>query len=67
MADAERGWKWRKSTRCDSGACLEVAVRDDRVLIRESDRPDGPWLEVSRASWTAFVRGVRAGEFDRPG
>lgn len=34
----------------------------DRVLIRDSQNPDGPVLSFSRQEWEAFVSGVRSGE-----
>jgi hypothetical protein len=32
--------------------------------MRNSQRPDGPVLEFTRAEWEAFLTGVRDGEFD---
>jgi hypothetical protein len=46
---------WRKSTASNSGGCVEVAVADASVLIRDSVRPDGPMLRVSTAAWSVFV------------
>lgn len=28
---------WRRSGRCDAGACVEVALDDQQVVIREFD------------------------------
>ncbi len=61
------GLDWRATTRCYSGTCVEVAIRADQVFLRHSAEPDGPWLILSRPSWAAFLEGVRAGHFDRPG
>ena len=55
--------KWRKSTRCASGTCVEVAKVGDQFLIRDSKRPDIAPLEFTTEEWTAFVAGVNAGEF----
>ena len=54
---------WRRSTRCASSACVEVARVADRYLIRSSEDPDGPILAFTAAEWTAFVEGVEAGDF----
>jgi Domain of unknown function (DUF397) len=50
---------WRKSTRCDSGSCVEVAVTDDRVLLRGSGHADGPRLSLTHAEWAEFLAWVR--------
>lgn len=49
---------------CDSGHCVQVAQQGEQVLIRASEQPAGPYLAVSRESWTAFVTAVRDGEFE---
>jgi len=54
---------WVKSTRCVSGTCVEVAKVADRYLIRDSKRPDTAPLSFTQDEWSAFVEGVRAGEF----
>ncbi|GIH05964.1 hypothetical protein Rhe02_40310 [Rhizocola hellebori] len=55
---------WRKASRCESSACVEVASAGDAVLVRDSKNL-GPMLALSRAEWAAFIDGVRAGDFDR--
>lgn len=55
---------WRRSSRCDSGTCVEVALDPDGlVLVRDSKDP-GPVLVFDPAEWDDFVAGVKAGEFD---
>jgi hypothetical protein len=54
---------WRKSTRCDSGSCVEVAVTDDGVAVRDSKAADGPILVFAPRSWTSFLAGIRADDF----
>jgi hypothetical protein len=58
---------WRKSTRCESSGCVEVAEADGRVMVRDSTDPHGPVLTFSRQSWAAFVAAVRLGLLDGPG
>jgi hypothetical protein len=55
--------KWITSTRCDSGACVQVKLLDDTVSMRDSKCADGPVLRFSAGSWTDFLAGVRAGDF----
>lgn len=67
MADVEvpRGL-WRKSPFSGgNGACVEVAMLDDAVAVRDSKDPDGPVLRFTPAEWAAFTAGVVAGEFER--
>ncbi|OON72663.1 hypothetical protein B1H18_29095 [Streptomyces tsukubensis] len=49
---------WFKSSYSagDGGDCVEVAVADAAVRIRDSRRTDGPFLHVGAAEWVAFVR-----------
>jgi len=54
---------WRKSGRCDSNTCVEVAEVGHDIAIRDSKRPDGPTLLFTRAEWDAFVGGVHDGDF----
>lgn len=66
MADSERAdIRWRKSVASGSnGDCVEVAFTDKSVLMRNSQYPLGPQLSFSYSEWTAFLTGVRQGEFD---
>jgi Domain of unknown function (DUF397) len=57
---------WRKSSRSGAaGHCVEVAETPAVVHVRDSKDADGPQLRFGAAEWTAFVEGVRSGEFDR--
>lgn len=57
---------WRKSTRSGStGDCVEVADNlPGLVAVRDSKDPAGPALVFSPFEWSAFVGGVKDGEFD---
>ncbi len=54
---------WRRSSFCASGECVEVAVRDGMVLVRDSKSPQSGALAYSADEFRSFVRGVIAGEF----
>lgn len=54
---------WRKSTRCGTSSCVEVAKVDTAYLVRDSKNPHAAALTFTEDEWTAFVAGVRAGEF----
>jgi hypothetical protein len=57
---------WRKSTESNpSGNCVELAaLPDGSVAVRNSRQPEGPALVYTRAEVSAFLAGVRNGEFD---
>ncbi|HEX3284080.1 MAG TPA: DUF397 domain-containing protein [Micromonosporaceae bacterium] len=58
------GAEWRRSTRCESGTCVEVARSGADYAIRDSTDPDGPQLRFSALEWSEFVRAARNGEFE---
>ena len=55
---------WRKSSLSGTNACVEIAIVDGKVAVRDSKDPTGPVLEFTPREWEAFVGGVRKGEFD---
>ena len=62
------GLDWRKSTFSNGGGgeCVEIATTPDggRAVRDTKDLGNGPILRFTAAEWTAFTRGVKAGEFD---
>jgi hypothetical protein len=43
---------------------VEVAkIAPDAVGLRDSKNPDQPFLRFSRAEWSMFTEGIKAGEF----
>lgn len=57
--------QWRRSARCESANCVEVADFGARAGLRDSTDPQ-VHLAFEMSVWRAFIDGVRAGEFDRP-
>ena len=55
---------WRKSTFSGANGCVEVAILDESVAVRDSKDPSGPVLVFTTFEWRAFLDGVRDGEFD---
>ncbi len=52
--------RYKKSTRSGSnGNCVEVALRQGRVVVRDTKDPDGPVLGFEQGDWTAFVENVK--------
>lgn len=55
---------WRKSGRCEGGACIEIA---SGVAVRDTQDQDGPVLKFSAAAWRAFTAALKdldTGEYD---
>jgi hypothetical protein len=65
MSMKSTGLQWRKSSRCDTASCVEVAVTGTGIAMRDSKAPHQSHLELSRQDWKAFVAGLKLGEFDR--
>lgn len=59
--------KWIKSSFCNFGNCVEVALLGGSLIaVRNSKARGAGTLYFSATEWTEFVRGVKAGEFDFP-
>lgn len=54
---------WTRSSYCASNTCLEVAVVNDSILVRDSKDLDQPHLRVSIEAWSDFCRAIASGEF----
>ena len=59
------GVAWRKSSYCANSSCVEVALLDGQIAMRDSKDRHGTVLLFSQAEWTAFLEAARNGEFDR--
>jgi hypothetical protein len=58
---------WLKSSFSGyNGNCFEIArLRSDRIGVRDTkDHGSGPVLVFNTDEWTAFMAGLKAGEFD---
>jgi hypothetical protein len=49
-----------------NNGCVEVAVVDGEVGIRDSKDRNGPVLIFTASEWDAFIAGARDGEFELP-
>jgi hypothetical protein len=54
------GRQWRRSTRCASSDCVEIALGMHEVFVRDSKDRYGATLVFSTASWLDFIEGVKA-------
>jgi hypothetical protein len=59
------GVAWFKSSHSNGDAnCVEAAfVGADIMPVRDSKDPDGPALVFPAEAWSAFVAGIKAGDF----
>ncbi len=55
------GCEWRRSSRCNGGACVEVLAQGAVVLVRNSADPEGPTLTISRETWEEWLLWLKAG------
>lgn len=51
---AEGNLAWRKARKCDGGACVEIAMLGETVMVRNSANP-GVILSTSSAEWLRFL------------
>ncbi|MEV4575913.1 DUF397 domain-containing protein [Nonomuraea jabiensis] len=51
---------WKKSSKCNgAAACVEVAVEDGLILLRDSKNPDGPVLKFTPEQWQRFKEDLK--------
>lgn len=53
---------WRKSSRCETQACVEVASSHGLVAVRNSSEPHQQ-IAFARPVWQTFIAGLQAGDF----
>jgi len=66
MADVTRAM-WRRSSHSsgNGGNCVEISTAGaETVAIRDSKDVTGPELQFTSQAWSAFVAGIKLGEFD---
>lgn len=56
---------WRRSSRCETGTCVEVRHTGDHVLVRDGKDPHGPVLAFRRGSFVDFISDAKSGAYDR--
>lgn len=55
---------WETSSYSGNGGCIQaIRQMDGSVLFRNSERPE-EWIQDTARAADAFIRGVKAGEFD---
>lgn len=55
---------WKKSTKCESHTCVEVAGNEDVIYIADSKLPEwgtipSEWLVVSPVAWKVFTNLIK--------
>ena len=55
---------WRKSTFSGLNGCVEIAVLDGQIGVRDSKDRNGPILLFTHIEWNSFLNGVKDGQFD---
>jgi hypothetical protein len=68
VSESERArLAWHKSSASgNSGGCVEIAMSDSSVHVRNSRNSAGPQLVFLHQEWAAFLAGVKNGEFELP-
>ncbi|TDC69992.1 DUF397 domain-containing protein [Actinomadura sp. GC306] len=58
--------RWRRSTRCASNGCVEVArLGDGAVSVRDTENT-AVRLAFGPAEWRGFTERAKAGRYDHP-
>lgn len=50
---------WQRSTASHGTNCVEAALVDHLVWVRDSKSPDGPILSFTQASWRALLAAIQ--------
>ena len=62
--EAPEGFQWRTSRTCDGGACVGVARDGDFIVLGNTANPAGVVSRFTAQEWSAFLAGVKLGDFD---
>jgi hypothetical protein len=57
--------RWQKSSRSGGGNCVEIAVLDTGIAVRDSKASDAGHLTLLPEVWAAFMTRAKAGRYDR--
>jgi hypothetical protein len=55
---------WHKSSLCQNGECVEIAVHNDTVVMRSSAEPSSAYIRLTPEEFGAFLREAKTGRFD---
>ena len=58
--------EWTVSSFCAHGGCVAVERTGLGVYVLSTVDPAGTRVWFTHAEWSAFIAGVKAGEFDLP-
>ncbi|QMU75024.1 DUF397 domain-containing protein [Streptacidiphilus sp. PB12-B1b] len=64
ILSADTALAWRKSSYSGNGNCVEVAVPEAGMAVRDSKDPKGPALHFTADAWASFIAEVAGGAFE---
>ena len=50
---------WRKSSFSAAGSCIEVAIQNDSILIRDTKNRSGGTISASSSAWQEFIQAIQ--------
>jgi hypothetical protein len=56
----------KSSFSADQEECVEIGMQEVTVYVRDSKDQNGAILVFNSREWDAFLKGVKAGEFELP-
>jgi predicted secreted Zn-dependent protease len=63
-SEAPAELRWRTSRTCDGGACVGVARHGEFIIVGNTADPDAGLSKFTAQEWSAFLAGVKLGDFD---
>lgn len=54
---------WYKSSLCYNSECVEIAIHNDTVLMRNSAAFESVYVQFTRQEFGEFLNGAKAGKF----
>lgn len=55
---------WHRSSLCQNSECVEIAIQNEMVMMRNSAEPDSACIHFTSEEFGTFLGAAKVGKFD---